>query len=71
MCSCNKTIYRYFCKTIGGNGTFISRVDLGLLLLAVSFCPVFWRWGSESTIHIPAMKWLLKVCIYFSEFLVI
>ena len=37
VCSCNITLHRYGCIAIGVDGVFISTVDLGLLLLAVSF----------------------------------
>ena len=45
MCGCNQNIHRYVCKLIGGDLVFISRVDLGLLLLAVACCTTI-RGGS-------------------------
>ena len=55
VCICNQTIHRYVCMPICGDGLFIVRVDLCLLLLAGAFYPTVG--GGSLYIHCIIPQW--------------
>ena len=69
VCGCNKTLHRYVCMTIGGDGALNLQSIFRIFVACWIILYHSWMWKSAYTLQSDAMKCFLKVWISLYEFL--